>query len=241
MKTHLEPWEVDLLEQNAKTYDRRKLEWVPCLRDQLLIRLLFRTGCRVSEALAVGVDDVDLEQRIVKIIREKERLRLFHACGRRLSRTDVFCPGCGQKVTDVEKRLQETRKQRLIPLDKGTVAMLREFIDRGGPVLKDGRRVLFGITRNQARHVIVLAAKRAGLGPLTNTETGREHGVSPHRLRDAFATMAVSLDGSTDALRLLQETLGHKNIGTTMKYKKVEGTEQRDWYNKLWEDKSHEP
>lgn len=241
MKTHLEPWEVDLLEKNAVTYDRRHLEWVPCLRDQLLIRLLFRTGCRVSEALGVGVEDLDLEQGLLKIVREKERLRLFHGCGRRLSRSDVFCSGCGQKVTDVERRLQETRKQRLIPLDKGTLAMLREFIDRGGPVPKDGRRLLFGIGRNQARHMIVLTAKRAGLGPLTNTETGKEHQVSPHRLRDAFATHAVSMDGSTDALRLLQEQLGHENIGTTMKYKKVEGKEQREWYDRLWEKKSREP
>lgn len=241
MKTFLEPWEVSLLEDNAVTYDRRKLEWVPCLRDQLLIRLLFRTGCRVSEALGVGVEDLDLEQRILKIIREKERLRLFHTCGRRLSRSDVFCSGCGLKVTAVERRLQETRKQRLIPLDKGTLAMLREFIDRGGPVPKDGRRLLFGIGRNQARHIIVLAAKRAGLGPLTNTETGQEHQVSPHRLRDAFATMAVAQDGSTDAIRLLQEQLGHENIGTTMKYRKVAGKEQRDWYNKLWDDESAKP
>ena len=237
MKTFLEPWEVELLEENALTFDRRNLEWVSCLRDKLLIRLLFRTGCRVSEALALGVDDVDLEQHIVKIIREKERLRLFHACGRRLSRTDVFCPGCGLKVTDVEKRLQETRKQRLIPLDKATVVMLRRFIDRGGPVAKDGRRLLFPIGRNQARHMIVLAAQRAGLGPLTNPESGKEHGISPHRLRDAFATMAVEQDGSTDGLRLLQEQLGHQNIGTTMRYRKVEGKELRSWYEKLWKDK----
>ena len=30
------------------------------LCDRLLIRLLFRLGCRVSEALAIGVEDIDL-------------------------------------------------------------------------------------------------------------------------------------------------------------------------------------
>lgn len=237
MKTFLEPWEVALLEENAVTYDRRANEWVPCLRDQLLIRLLFRTGCRVSEALGVGVDDMDLEQGILKIVREKERLRLFHACGRRLSRSDLFCSGCGQKVTEVEKRLQETRKQRLIPLDKGTRVMLKDFIDRGGPVPKDGRQLLFPIGRNQARHMIVLAAKRAGLGTLTNPETGREHQVSPHRLRDAFGTMAMQMDDSGEGQRLLQEHLGHAHFNTTAKYRKIGTKEQRDWYERLWKDK----
>ena len=236
IKTHLEPWEVSLLEDNALTFDRRAREWVPCLRDQLLIRLLFRTGCRVSEALGLSVEDLDLEQGIIKIIREKERLRLFHACGRRLSRSDIFCAGCGQKVTEVEKRLQESRRQRILPLDKGTLAMLREFIDGGGPIMKDGRQLLFPIGRNQARHMIVLAAKRAGLGPLTNPETGREHQVSPHRLRDAFGTMAMQMDDSGEGQRLLQEQLGHTSFNTTAKYRKVGSKEQRDWYERLWKD-----
>ena len=235
MKTVLEPWEVDLLGDNALTYDRRNLKWVPCLRNKLLIRLLFRTGCRVSETLALGVDDMDLEQRIVKIIREKERLRLFHTCGRRLSRMDVFCPGCGVKVTDVERRLQETRRQRLIPLDKATAAMLRRFIDGGGPVAKDGRQLLFPIGRNQARHLIILAAQRAGLGPLTNPETGKEHGVSPHRLRDAFAVNALQHDDSGEGMRFLQEHLGHQSFNTTAKYRKIGSKEHKEWFEKLWE------
>lgn len=42
MKTYLEFSDVELMEQAAS-----------CLRDRLLIRLLFRLGCRVSEALAL--------------------------------------------------------------------------------------------------------------------------------------------------------------------------------------------
>ena len=237
MKTFLEPWEVELLEENAKTYDRRQLEWVPCVMYQLLIRFLFRLGCRVSEALAVVVEDVDLDSRTVKLLQLKERLRLYCPnCGVRLGRAHQFCPGCGRKVEAAEKRLQESRRQRILPLDKSTAAMLRELIDHGVPVAKDGRRLLFPIGRNQARHIIVLAAKRAGLGPLTNPETGKEHGVSPHRLRDAFATHALSIDSSTEALRLLQEQLGHKSISQTMRYTKITGKEQRDWYNKLFKE-----
>ncbi len=68
-----------------------------------------------------------------------------------------------------------------------------------------------------------------------NPETGKVHGVSPHKLRDAFAIMAVQRDDSTDSIRMLQEQLGHVNIGTTMRYRKVAGKELKDWYTRLWE------
>ena len=60
MKTYLEPEEVALLEKAATN-----------LRDRLLVRLLSRLGCRVSEALALTVPDVDFEQGAVTIQRLK--------------------------------------------------------------------------------------------------------------------------------------------------------------------------
>ncbi|GAI76682.1 unnamed protein product, partial [marine sediment metagenome] len=78
--------------------------------------------------------------------------------------------------------------------------------------------------------------ERAGLPDLVNPETGKVHGVSPHRLRDAFATHAIKLNDSGDGLRMLQEQLGHANIGTTMRYRKVAGKELKEWYRKLWEE-----
>ena len=73
-----------------------------------------------------------------------------------------------------------------------------------------------------------------------NPETGRVRGVSPHRLRDSFAVMAVRKDDSTDGVRMLQEQLGHASIATTMRYRKVAGQELKEWYQRLWskEEKS---
>jgi integrase/recombinase XerD len=79
-------------------------------------------------------------------------------------------------------------------------------------------------------------ADRANLPNLTNPETGRVYGVSPHRLRDAFAVMAVRRNDSTDDIRMLQEQLGHANIGTTMRYRKLAGQELKEWYQRLWEE-----
>ena len=56
MKAYLEVEETERLE-NAAQY----------LRDKLLIRLLTRLGCRISEALALGVKDIDFNMDTVTI------------------------------------------------------------------------------------------------------------------------------------------------------------------------------
>ena len=133
---------------------------------------------------------------------------------------------------------QEHRRQRVLPVDSQTLAMLKEYIERGGPVLRDGKRLVFGINRHRAWQIVKQCAEKAGLPKLVNPETGRVHNVSPHKLRDAFAVHAVKLDDSGDGLRLLQEHLGHQSFNTTAKYRKVSGKEHRDWYRKLWKKDS---
>ena len=131
---------------------------------------------------------------------------------------------------------KEHRRYRSIPVDEGTLAMLREYRSRGGFVTKHGRRFLLDISRHRAWQIVKECAEKAGLPKLVNPETGRVRNVSPHRLRDAFAVHAVKLNDSGDGLRLLQEHLGHQSIVTTMKYRKVSGEEHREWYDGLWKE-----
>jgi len=134
-------------------------------------------------------------------------------------------------------KAKEHRRLRTLHLDTDTLDMVRDYINRRGPVSKGGKQLILGINRHRAWQVITECATRAGLPLLVNPETGRVHGVSPHRLRDAFAVMAVQQDDSTDSVRMLQEWLGHASIGTTMRYRKVAGQELKDWYHKLWAKK----
>ena len=124
---------------------------------------------------------------------------------------------------------------RTLPVDPETLALLKSYINRGGAVERNGRRLIFGINRHRAWQILKQCAEKAGLPTLLNPETGRVHGVSPHRLRDAFAVRAVKLDDSGDGLRLLQEHLGHSSFNTTARYRKVSGQEHRDWYDNLWD------
>ncbi|OGO21497.1 MAG: integrase [Chloroflexi bacterium RBG_16_51_9] len=228
MKAYVEPDEVAMMEKAASN-----------LRDKLLIRTLFHLGCRVSEALGLATDDIDFNQSILTIIHLKSRLKLSCTqCGQRLGRSHTFCPKCGGRIEKSLTEEQQHRRKRVLPVDSQTLDILKEYIERGGPVIRDGKRLIFGINRHRAWQIVRECAERAGLPKLVNPETGRVHNVSPHKLRDAFAVHAVKLDDSGDGLRLLQEHLGHQSYNTTAKYRKVSGREHRDWFRKLWKKDS---
>jgi integrase/recombinase XerD len=222
-KVYLEPQEVEKLESEAQY-----------LRDRLLVRILARTGCRISEALSIKTSDIDFDAAMVTIKHLKAGTKLSCPdCGARLSKNARFCPGCGARVTTLVGKEEKHRRMRRIPVDDETLDMLREYIRLGG--VRNGN--LFAINRCRAWQIVHELAERANLTELVHPESGKSHGVSPHRLRDAFAVHAVKVDDSGDSLRMLQEQLGHKSFNTTARYRKVAGEELKDWYRKLWEDK----
>jgi len=225
MKTYLKSEELELMELSATNP-----------RDRLLIRLLSHLGCRVSEALALSVEDVDFQECMITIQHLKTRLKLASPhCSAKLAASHVYCPGCGLEVEEeAVAQSKEHRRLRTLSLDGETFEMIRDYVNRGGLVLRNGKRLLFGISRNQAWRVVRDCAQRAGLRKLVNPETGKTRGISPHRLRDAFAVHAVKINDSGDGLRLLQEHLGHASFNTTARYRKVAGDEHRKWYEQLW-------
>jgi len=223
-RTYLEADEVAKLEAAATN-----------LRDRLLIRLLYHLGCRITEALTIGVQEIDFGNSAISIKHLKIRLTVSCPnCGGRLSAAHLYCPRCGRKIEAAQTEQWEHRRQRVLPGDKDTLNMLKEYIKRGGPVVKERKRLIFGINRHRAWQIVRECAEKAGLPRLVNPETGRMHNVSPHCLRDAFAVHAVKVNDSGDGLRLLQEHLGHQSFNTTAKYRKVSGKEHREWYRKLW-------
>jgi len=229
-KAYLDPEEVKTLEQQANY-----------LRDKVLIRLLFHLGCRVSEALALEVKDIDFKASTVSIHHLKSRVKLAcPTCGAGLGKRHTYCPKCGVRVEAAIAKAQEHQRLRTLPVDGDTLEMLHDYVGRGGAIRRDNRDLIFGISRHRAWQIVTQCAERAKLPKLVNSESGKTHNVSPHRLRDAFATHAVKLDDSGDGLRLLQEHLGHVSFNTTAKYRKVAGEELKDWYNRLW-DKEAKP
>lgn len=202
-----------------------------CLRDAIIIRFLYYSGCRVSELISISVSDIDFEARWVSIPHLKERSRFYcPECQVRLAKADRFCGGCGSKIDKpIRDKMQEQRRRR-IRIDDTTLRMVREWLKER----RDKQERVIPLNRNTIYHIVRDTAERAGLGGqiLQIDELTQSHYISPHRLRDAFAVKAVRQDGSTDSIRMLQEHLGHKDVGTTLRYRKVAGEELSGWYDR---------
>jgi integrase/recombinase XerD len=139
MKTYLAPEEIDTIEKAATN-----------LRDKLRIHLLFRLGCRISEALSVKVEDIDFMQGQITMLHLKRRIKLScSTCGARLGGNHVFCPGCGNKIEKKQGQELEQRRQRVLPIDQDTLSLLKEYLDRGGPVERNGKKMVFGINATE--------------------------------------------------------------------------------------------
>ena len=210
------------------------------LRDRLLIRVLFHVGCRISEALSLESKRIDFSEGTITIEHLKSRIKLScPQCRARLGKSHTFCPKCGAKIEKAVAEERERRRVRTLPVDQETLELLRDYVRRGGLITRNGKQLVFGINRHRGWQIVKDCAERAGLPKLINPETGREHNISPHKLRDSFAVLAVKTDDSGDGLRLLQEHLGHQSFNTTARYRKVAGEEHRAWYQKLWSKKTN--
>jgi integrase/recombinase XerD len=160
------------------------------IRDAALLELLYGTGLRISEAVALDVDDVD---RVVRAA--------SHGFG-----ADEPAPGL--------RVLGKGAKERIVPVGSYAQRALDAYLVRGRPVLAArgrGTPALFvnarggRLSRQSAWAVLRSVAEKAGI-------TAE---VSPHTLRHSYATHL--LDGGAD-IRVVQELLGHASVTTTQIY-----------------------
>ncbi len=139
-------------------------EAATCVRDELLVRVLFWGGCRISEVLGIKVDDVDPIQGTVTIKHLKTRIKLLCPhCDTRLSRIAKFCPSCGKEVPEPLRKEQEMHRIRTIPLEKRTTDRLVDFIHRDKT-----QGLIFKIGRMQAQKIVKDCARKAGVEELGN-------------------------------------------------------------------------
>ena len=119
-KVYLESHEIEKLENAASS-----------LRDKLLIRVLFRLDFRMSEVLALEVDNIDFEHRTAIVHLKRGTKLSCDNCGTRLGISYNYCPKCGAKQM-VRSKEQERRRQGILPIDKETLDILKEYDERGG-------------------------------------------------------------------------------------------------------------
>jgi len=195
-------------------------------RDRAFISTLVNTATRISEAVQLNVTDIDFKKGTLTIVHLKERLKLkCPNCSELLGKRHVFCPGCGNKVDQAIREKVEQRRQRVVPVDPGTLRLLDEYLEWRRKFPYHGLLV-FPFTRQRGWQLVERIGRQAGI-----------KGLHPHSLRHLLATTWVSKGLDTKKLQLL---LGHANIATTWEYVDSDFDQLRSEYNKLWEIKKDE-
>ncbi|MFW0109490.1 site-specific tyrosine recombinase XerD [Rothia sp. P13129] len=162
------------------------------LRDRAVLEFLYSTGARISEVLALDLDDISLQEPTVDTSEQKQRTGMVRLWGK-------------------------GSKERIVPVGSYAVQAIEEYLVRARPILAQqgkGTPALFlnarggRLGRQGAWLMIKSAAERSGI----------VSDISPHTLRHSYATHL--LEGGAD-IRVVQELLGHASLTTTQIYTKV--------------------
>ncbi len=161
--------------------------------------------------------------------RDRAMLELMYACGLRASEVGAI------RTNDIHARVDTVLvngkggKQRLVPMGKPASAAVEAYLDECRHLLvkPDGRdkgRLLLSRTGRPLERVAVwqIVKKHAVAAGIKDAH--------PHTLRHSFATHL--LIGGAD-LRVVQELLGHADIGTTQIYTHVDKSRLKSVHQKF--------
>ena len=178
-------------------------------RDWAILELLYATGLRVSELVALNVHDVNMSEGMVRCMGKGSKERIAYMYSR--------------AVRALLRYVEEARPT-LVSSNSGTVKNGSGIAKKAGP---GEERALFvnhrgdRLTRQWVWTILKNYAKRASL----------DKPITPHVLRHSFATHMLRGGAS---LRHVQELLGHASITTTQVYTHLTTDHVREQY-----DKSH--
>jgi integrase/recombinase XerD len=151
--------------------------------------------------------------------RDRALIELMYAGGMRASEVAGVTPDDFKETLGVVMVTGKGNKQRLVPVGKPAIKAVNQYVEELRPILlrfDDGRdegRLLLSNTGRPLERVAIwqIVRKLAKFADLGN--------VHPHTLRHSFATHMLA--GGAD-LRVVQELLGHSDIGTTQIYTHID-------------------
>ena len=171
-------------------------------RDRAILELFYASGLRLSELVALDIEDVNLSGRMVRVMGKgrKERLVPFN-----------------RSTADALRAWVKDRSQSPKPKAQSPEPSARHRRGPQAPLFlnyRGGRLSSRSVDRLVRRYVALCGAKL---------------GISPHALRHSFATHLLA-NGAD--LRAIQELLGHARLSTTQRYTHVNAAQLIDVYRK---------
>jgi len=166
-------------------------------RDRLLIRLLMRTGRRITEILG----------------RKSYKFKC-NKTGYEKTYTEII--GLRPKDINFEDRnilwnILKKKKplKKLKPIDETTLEMLKQYIETRG--IKEDEPI-FKINRRRADQIVKDVAERAGIYHIGEKKP------HCHHFRHSFAVNVLKISESPADLRYVQQVLEHSSISITEAY-----------------------
>ena len=171
-------------------------------RDRAILELFYASGLRLSELVAIDLEDVNMSGRMVRVMGKgrKERLLPFN-----------------QSAADA---IRAWMKDRAVLLRRPKAAVAPK---RAKPAKADDPLFInYRGSRLTDRSVDRLLRKYVA-------QCSTRMGISPHALRHSFATHLLQRGAD---LRAIQELLGHAALSTTQRYTHVNAAQLIDVYRK---------
>jgi len=152
-------------------------------------------------------------------LRDRAILETFYAAGIRISELVGLDLGQVDLGVGYLRVLGKGHKERVVPIGSYAIEALRQYLDKGRPILAgrvpSGFNAPLFLNRDGGR--LTSRGVRYLVDKYVHKACVRQH-ISPHTLRHTFATHL--LDAGAD-LRTVQELLGHVKMSTTQIYTHV--------------------
>jgi integrase/recombinase XerC len=193
-------------------------------RDRAILELFYASGLRLSELVGLGLEDVNVSSRVVRVLGKggKERIVPFNRATEAalrawmVDREAIIAgnPGAARGSRPTARRSGLATRDSRVAARKATGARLRRAADPLFLNYPGGRLSTRSVDRLVRKYVASCSAR---------------FGISPHALRHSFATHL--LEHGAD-LRVIQELLGHARLSTTQRYTHVNSAQLLDAYRK---------
>jgi integrase/recombinase XerC len=198
-------------------------------RDRAILELFYASGLRLSELVAIDLEDLNLSDRMVRVMGKggKERLVPFNQ-----STLSALKTWMHDRAGILAARQPPQLTREPVKRSKGSrgLASPAAALRGGGPKRPRAAKADLGdplFLNYRGKRLTGRSVDRSLRRYVAQCST--RMGISPHALRHSFATHLLQRGAD---LRAIQELLGHSRLSTTQRYTHVNAAQLIDVYRK---------